>query len=140
VEIRAIPPDDRQAMADALSGAALVTLLSDYETHPIAVLEALAFRRSVLVADTSGLRELATNGLVRSIPVHSTPRQVATAVLDQLDRPHVPQNVFLPTWDTCTESLLALYDTVWRDHAMRMGISECAAALRSGDRGAALGV
>ncbi len=135
VEIRAIPPGDRQGMADALSRAALVTLLSEYETHPIAILEALAFRRPVLVADTSGLHELAAKGWVRAIPLQSSPRQVAAAVLAQLEQPLHPVNVALPTWDTCTKSLLALYDKVWLDHRYGNG---GATAVRSGGRDVAL--
>ncbi|MCA1723297.1 MAG: glycosyltransferase, partial [Thermomicrobia bacterium] len=48
-EIRAIPPGERGQMAALLAQADLVTLLSDYEAHPIAVMEALALGRSVLV-------------------------------------------------------------------------------------------
>jgi glycogen(starch) synthase len=140
VEIRAIPLGDRPGMADALSRAALVTLLSEYETHPIAVLEALAFRRSILVADTSGLHELATKGLVRAIPLRSTSQQVATAVLARLAQPLQPEDVVLPTWDTCTEALLALYDQVWLDHAYRTGKRSSAASVRSGGQDAALRV
>ena len=44
-------------MAEELSQAALVVLLSEYETHPIAVLEAVALGRPALVAATSGLSE-----------------------------------------------------------------------------------
>ncbi len=138
VEIRAIPPGNRQAMADALSGAALVTLLSEYETHPIAVLEALALGRSVLVADTSGLHELAMKGLVRAIPLVSTPRQVAAAVLAQLEQPLQPKDVVLPTWDSCTHELLALYDRVWLDRAARTGSCGSAASTRHGGRDVAL--
>ena len=41
---------------------ALVVLFSEYETHPLAVLEALSLGRPALVADTSGLSELARTG------------------------------------------------------------------------------
>lgn len=114
VEIRAIPAADRQTMAAELSRAALVTLFSEYETHPIAVLEALALGRAVLVTDTSGLGELAKHGLVRAIPLKSTVEQVAAAVLDQLDRPHVPASIDFPTWDDCAAELLALYTSIVR--------------------------
>ena len=110
VEIRAIPSADRSVMAATLASAALVTLLSDYEAHPIAVMEALALGRPVLVADTSGLSELAEDGLVTAIDPQSTPRQVAAAVLDQLAHPLVPDNVVLPSWDDCVASLLEVYD------------------------------
>jgi len=112
VDIRAIPPSDRETMAAELGKAAIVVLLSEYETHPMAVLEALALGCSVLVADTSGLSELAEKGLVRAIPLMSTTKQVATAILDQLRQPLAPTPIKLPTWDECTADLLALYSTL----------------------------
>ncbi len=112
VEIRAVPANERTRMAEELSQAALVVLLSEYETHPIAVLEAAALGRPVLVADTSGLRELADRGLAKAIPLNSTPEQVAAAVLDQIRAPLVPPAVTLPTWDDCTTGLISLYREV----------------------------
>lgn len=115
VEIGAVPSEDRQAMASALSSAALVVLLSEYETHPIAIMEALALKRPVLVARTSGLSELADRGLARAIPIDSTTEQVAAAVLDQLRHPLTPANVHLPGWDECAGDLLALYQSILRE-------------------------
>lgn len=110
VDIRSVPASNRQLMAEVLMGATVVALMSEYEAHPIAVMEALALQRPVLVADTSGLRELAEQGLVRALPLHSTPREVAQAVLRQIDDPLVPPPDFvLPTWDACVEQLLTIY-------------------------------
>lgn len=122
VDIRAIPAQRRQDMAAALAQASVVTLLSEYEAHPIAVMEALALRRPVLVAATSGLNELAERGLVRSVPLDSGPRQVAAALLDQIERPLMPpEGITIPTWDDCAAGLLALYRDVVRSHrALRL--------------------
>jgi glycosyltransferase involved in cell wall biosynthesis len=110
VEIRAIAADDRQGMAEVLSQASLVALLSEYEAHPIAVMEALALGRSVLVADTSGLRELAQQKLVRSIALHSSPEEVAEAIRQQIEEPIVPTVGFvLPGWDECVDRLEVVY-------------------------------
>jgi glycogen synthase len=109
VEIRMIPAADRQIMASELSRATVMTLLSEYETHPMAVLEALTLGCSVLVADTSGLHELAEQGLVRAIPLESTAEEVATALLRQLREPLVMPQLTLPTWDSCASELLNLY-------------------------------
>ena len=117
VEIRAIPPADRTAMATALSRTALMVLLSEYETQPIAVLEALALGRPVLVADTSGLRDLAQRGWARAIPIESTARQVAQAVVEQLRHPLKPVGFELPNWDQCARDLLELYQTVQAEKA-----------------------
>jgi glycosyltransferase involved in cell wall biosynthesis len=117
VEIRAIPASDRIEMATCLSQAALVLLLSEYETHPMAILEALALGRPVLVSDTSGLKELAQRHYVRAIPVHSSAIEVAEAILDQLNQPSVSPQLDLPTWDDCTADLMQLYGTIVRSQA-----------------------
>jgi glycosyltransferase involved in cell wall biosynthesis len=114
VEIRSIPSNDRQAMATELSKVALVVLLSEYETQPIAVLEALSLGRPALVADTSGLSELARKGYARAVPIDSTPQQVAAAVLRQLSQPLLPTSLELPTWEACAANLQALYAEVVR--------------------------
>jgi glycosyltransferase involved in cell wall biosynthesis len=109
VTIVAIPMAKRAEMAATLAGATLVTLLSDYETHPIAALEALALKRPVLVTNTSGLQELAEQGLARSIALASTPAEVAKAAIEQIRNPLLPARLDLPTWDDCARELLLLY-------------------------------
>lgn len=109
VEIGGIPATKRGEMAATVAGADLVTLLSNYETHPIAALEALALKRPVLVANTSGLQELAERGLAKAIPLTSTPQEVAAAVVQQLRNPLIPTKLDLPTWDDCARELLLLY-------------------------------
>ncbi len=112
VTIRAIPANEREAMAATLMQAQLVTLLSDYEAHPIAVMEALALKRPVLVADTSGLHELAEQGLVRAVAPRSSPAAVGQAIIAQLRDPLLPPDMHLPSWDECADRLLSLYHTV----------------------------
>lgn len=109
VEIGGIPLAERAKLAATVAGAAVVTLLSDYETHPIAALEALALQRPVLVTSTSGLQELAARGLVRSIGLASTPQEIAAAVMEQIRNPLISTQVALPTWDECASALLRLY-------------------------------
>lgn len=110
VEFRSVPADDRKEMARLLSRAACVALLSEYEAHPIAVMESLALRRPVLVADTSGLRELAEQGLVRAVPLNSSPEEVARAVQQQIEEPIVPsERLILASWDDCVNQLETVY-------------------------------
>lgn len=113
VTIRAIAAEHRQEMAEVFAQAALVTLFSEYEAHPIAVMEALALRRPVLVADTSGLHELAEQGLVRAIALKSTAQEIAQAALQQIEQPLVlHKDINLPTWDDCTLQYKAIYESV----------------------------
>ncbi len=113
VEIRSVPASDRHGMAQVLTQATLVALLSEYEAHPVAVMEALALQRPVLVADTSGLREIAQQGLARAISLQSTPEEVARAALQQIEEPLIPPAHFaLPTWDDCARQLHDIYTSV----------------------------
>ncbi|MBV9021096.1 MAG: glycosyltransferase family 4 protein [Ktedonobacteraceae bacterium] len=112
VEIRAVLPADREGMASLITRANLVTLLSQYEAQGIAVLEALALHRPVLVTGTSALQEFADRGLATAISLESTPEEVAMAIVDQLRQPLVPPNIELPTWDECAANLLALYQAL----------------------------
>src|SRR5207249_2027872 len=93
VEIRAVPTSDRHVMAEILSQAMLVALLSEYESQGIAVMEALALRRPVLVANTSSLRELAEQGFVRAVSLNSTPEEIAAAALQQMEEPLIPEQL-----------------------------------------------
>jgi glycosyltransferase involved in cell wall biosynthesis len=114
VEIGAVAAAERHAMAALLSGAKLVLLLSDYESQGMAVMEAIALGRPVLVAETSALQELAQGGLVRATPLGSTPAEIARAIVDQLRQPLVPSSIDLPTWDTCAAEILSLYHSIVR--------------------------
>lgn len=114
VQIQAVPISDRQQMAAKLSKASLFVLLSDFETHPIAVLEAVSLGVPALVADNSGLSELGELGLASRIPLRKHGREisgleVAQAILAQLDHPLKPPAVNLPTWEDCAEELFDLY-------------------------------
>jgi glycosyltransferase involved in cell wall biosynthesis len=109
VEIRSIPPENRQEMTEIISQAALVALLSEHEGHPISMLEALSLKRPVLVANTPGLRELAEQGLARAVSLKSTPKEIAAAALQQIEKPLVPAQITLPTWDDCAQQLQSIY-------------------------------
>lgn len=116
VEIRSVKADDRKGMAEILVQAELVALLSEYEAHPIAVMEALALRRPVLVSNSSGLGELAEQGLVRAIPLKSSPEEIAQAVRLQIEEPLLPSvNLTLPTWEQCADQLQMVYQASIRE-------------------------
>lgn len=114
VEIKAIPLERRHELAAELKAASLFVLLSDYEAHPVAVMEALYLGTPVLVTDTSGLAELADKGWARRVAMDSPPRAIAEAVLRQLQSPLVPEGVEFPTWEGCTRSLIEVYESVSR--------------------------
>ena len=63
----------REALGALVRSSDVVVLMSDFEAHPVAVVEAVALGRKVVVADTSGLSELATEGLATAVPVDASP-------------------------------------------------------------------
>ena len=109
-EVRVEPIDaaDRAAMTDLLGQAAVFALLSDYEAHPVAVMEALACGTPALVADTSGLTEIAARGWARAISPNADPRTVARALLDEMERGRRTP-IALPTWSDTVNRLVAIY-------------------------------
>jgi glycosyltransferase involved in cell wall biosynthesis len=112
VEFTSIPPSDRSAMAALLSRISLVVLLSDFETHPIVGLEAVAAGRRLLVADRAGLAELVADELARGVDPDDTPERIGSAILDELSRPPTLRRVRLPSWAECAEALLEVYRSV----------------------------
>lgn len=112
VTVRFVPPVDRAAMARALGRAGVVALLSDYEAHPVAVMEALVAGRPVVVSRTSGLTELADRGWALGLAPDATPAETAAALAAQLSAPVGPRPAELPTWEGCASALVDLYADV----------------------------
>lgn len=118
VTIEAVPADAADELAARLAAVSVVVLLSEFETHPLAAIEALALGRPVVVADTSGLHELAAQGLARPVPLDSDPAVVAAAVLEEAERSATPGKMaVLPSWDDCAAAHQALYESVLREGA-----------------------
>jgi glycosyltransferase involved in cell wall biosynthesis len=111
VEIGVIAATERQQLTELLARAGLVVLLSEYEAHPVSVMEALSLGCRVLVSDTSGLRELAQKGLCRAVPLNATPRTIALAMAQELAAAPRDVNLNLPDWDACARSLLKIYQS-----------------------------
>jgi glycogen synthase len=115
VTIGGVPIAERQRMAELLSSAGVVALMSEFETQPMAALEAIALGRPVVVADTSGLSELAEQGHARAVPLKASPAMLAEALLAQIDAgPKPAASLKLPTWDDCARDLIALYNQIGR--------------------------
>ena len=111
VTLTSFDSTQREALGALLQSSDVVALMSDYEANPVAVMEALALGRKVVVADTSGLSELAAEGLATAVPPNAPPRELA-GVLARVAALPDPVPPDLPTWDGCAEQLLALYDEI----------------------------
>jgi glycosyltransferase involved in cell wall biosynthesis len=113
VVFKTFAPIERGALGSLVASADLMVLMSEYEAHPVAVMEALALGRDVLCADTSGLSELETAGLIRTAPLLSPPDDLARRMLE-VSAEHrwrlaPPQ---LPSWDDCASALYEVYEKV----------------------------
>jgi glycosyltransferase involved in cell wall biosynthesis len=109
VTIRSIDPDDRVAMANALAEANVVAALSDYEAHPVGIMEALSVGRPVVGYETSGIAELVAAGWVHGINPRSAIPYVARQIAAAMSSPEMIDPNVLPTWDGCAKQLGDLY-------------------------------
>ena len=112
VSFRSFTPDQRGQLGALVASADVVALLSDYEAHPVSVMEALALGVPVVLAEGSGLSELARAGLARSVPASAGPRSVAEALLAAREQRGCSSAVPPPGWDDCTDRLAGLYRTL----------------------------
>lgn len=112
VEFGSIPAGNPQAMADAYGQAHVVALLSEYEAHPVAVMEALAVGRPVVASQSTGLAEIVAGGLARGVASDATAAEIAGALLRQIHDPLEVDRTTLPTWDDCAAQLHDLYRSV----------------------------
>lgn len=113
VVFRSFGPEERGAMGKVVSDANVMCLLSDYEAHPVAVMEALGTGTPALLADTSGLTELGEQGLATTIPIDASSDQIAAALLGIARSPRTTPPA-IPTWDDCARQLEDLYREVAR--------------------------
>ena len=109
VDIRHIAPSDRQGMATTLAESSVVAALSDYEAHPVAVMEALCVGRPVVGYATAGVGELSTAGWVRGVPHGAPAATVAQELVKAMSSPSRVERTELPTWDSCAEQLAHVY-------------------------------
>jgi glycosyltransferase involved in cell wall biosynthesis len=106
----------RGALGALLRSSDVVALMSDYEANPVAVMEALALGRKVVVAATSGLTELASQGLATAVPPSTDPAVLARVLASVAGSP-TPDVPDLPTWDDCVTRLLELYAEISATHS-----------------------
>lgn len=109
VSIKHIAPEDRQSMATTLAGASVVACLSDYEAHPVSVMEALSVGRPVVGYDSAGISELCAAGWVRGVPRGEPAAAVAHELVRAMSSPSQVDRTQLPTWDSCTDQLAQVY-------------------------------
>jgi glycosyltransferase involved in cell wall biosynthesis len=111
VSIRYIAPEYRQSMATALAEASVVACLSDYEAHPVGVMEALSVARPVVGYDNAGISELCAAGWVRGVARGAPAAAVAHELVKAMSSPSHVDRDRLPSWDSCSDQLARIYLT-----------------------------
>jgi len=109
VSIMYVAPADREGMATMLAESSVVAALSDYEAHPVAVMEALCVARPVVGYDLAGIGELSEAGWVRGVPPDAPAAAVAQELIKAMSSPLPVDHGQLPTWDSCADQLAHVY-------------------------------
>jgi glycosyltransferase involved in cell wall biosynthesis len=109
VTIKHISPADRRGMATTLAESSVVAALSDYEAHPVAVMEALCVARPVVGYDIAGVGELIAAGWVRGVPRGAPAAAVAQELVKAMSSPPPMDQAQLPSWDSCADRLADVY-------------------------------
>ncbi len=109
VTFTAFDSADRTGLGSLIRSSDVVALLSEYEAHPVALMEALALGRRVVVAATSGLTELAQVGTVTTVPLDTHPAALAAVLARVAEGPEALASEFR-TWDDCATDVLRVYD------------------------------
>jgi glycosyltransferase involved in cell wall biosynthesis len=111
VSIKHLAPADRQGMATTLAESSVVAALSDYEAHPVAVMEALTVGRPVVGYDVAGIGELSAAGWVHGVPRGAPAAAVAQALVKTMSSPALVDHAELPSWDSCADQLARVYQS-----------------------------
>jgi len=109
VSITHVASANREDMATALAQASVVAALSDYEAHPVAVMEALCVARPVVGYDIAGIGELIAAGWARGVPRGAPPAAVAQELVKAMSSCSVVDQAQLPSWDACAEGVAQVY-------------------------------
>jgi glycosyltransferase involved in cell wall biosynthesis len=118
VEISAISASRRDDLFARLASMDLMVAMSEFEAHPLSVIEALSLGLKVVVSDDrAGLRELAMHGYARLAASGLATAELAAVIGTALDAPRNGPPATFPTWDDCARSVDAVYDRVLRQVA-----------------------
>lgn len=109
VTIRYIDSADRKQIGESLGQASVAAALSEYESNPLAVMEALALSVPVVGLNAAGLGDLVEDGLITGIPRNASPETIAQTLLAVLQAKHERVVTKLPSWDDASADLAQVY-------------------------------
>ena len=109
VTIEHVAPGNRARMAECLGRAAALAALSEYEAHPVAVMEALSLGIPTVGLNVAGIGDLVEDRLVKGVPRDASPAVVADTLIGLLKGPRATRSTELPTWDMAARDLAHIY-------------------------------
>lgn len=109
LEIEEVPAHRRDEMAALLRRAWVVAILSEYESQGLAIQEALALGRPLVVSDSGVIDDFRDHRNLRSVQADADADAIAAAIVDLLDAPAASPPA-LPTWDRCAATVLQTYE------------------------------
>jgi glycosyltransferase involved in cell wall biosynthesis len=131
-----IGAEDRPTLAGRLKGADVMVLLSDFESHPLAVIEAASLGVPAVVADNSGMAELAAQGLATAVALDASAEAHAGALVRAMNGPRARTVAAIPSWADCTRRLAELYRQIARlEPPGRSGAAPGPAVTRAAESG-----
>lgn len=114
VTIECIAPGDRERMAMSLGAAAAFAALSEYEAHPVAVMEALTLGLPVVGLNTAGVGDLIDEGLVTGVSKDASPAAIALALAPALKNHAARRPAALASWDSAAADVARIYKAATR--------------------------
>jgi len=112
VDIAGVPFSRRKELVDVYRRAAVITVLSEYESQGIAAMEAIGLNRPVVVESKAALGDLARQGIARRLPALATKNDIADVVVAEIVSPCVPRDTPLPRWNETVEALQREYKAI----------------------------
>jgi len=113
VTVGGIPPADRKGMGKIIQSASVITLLSEYEAHPVAALECISLGRRVIANNSTGFKEMHEAGLLRGVDPQASSETISKIILEEMDgEARDVRKVAIGNWDLCAGRLLEIYRTI----------------------------
>lgn len=120
VRFHAIPASERPRLMAELANQDVLVAISDFEAHPLSVIEALSLGLSAVVAeDRGGLSEIASQGLARCVAPNAAPQELAKAILAEIDDPSQVSPRAFPTWNDCAARTREIYERILLENGLQ---------------------
>ncbi len=106
-------PSERHLLTALIKDSDAFLLLSDYEAHPVAVIEAVSLGVPAVVLNDTGLSDLVSDGFATAVEKYMTPSQIATIVASTIKNSQpISKDFKMPTWNDAVNELDKLYNNI----------------------------